>query len=984
MSTNPPAPSSLSETKPFWSANKVRETFISYYVSKHNHTFFRSSPTVPVDDPTLLFANAGMNQYKPIFLGVVDPSSPLAALKRATNSQKCIRAGGKHNDLDDVGRDVYHHTFFEMLGNWSFGDYFKAEAIAWSWDLLTNVFGMDADRLYVTYYGGDEAAGLPADTEARDMWIATGVPASRVLPYGNEDNFWEMGETGPCGPCSEVHYDRIGGRDAADLVNADDPDVLEIWNIVFIQFNREADRSLRPLPAKHIDTGMGMERVVSILQGVRSNYDTDVFQPLFAIIQEKTGARPYTGLVGAEDVDGVDMAYRVVADHLRTLVFAMSDGGVPSNEGRGYVLRRILRRGARYVRRKFNTPIGTFFPSLVDTLVAQMGEAFPELTKRIDTVKRILQEEEESFARTLDRGERLFETYLARAKETGAKELRGEDVWRLYDTYGFPVDLTRLMAEEAGLGVNEEAFARSQEQAKEASRAGKGASGSGGAGTKGVGAVVLDVHRIAELDKIPGMCKTEDASKYEKEGIQGKILALYHPAEGFVSSVDGSTEESQAYGVLLDKTNFYAEQGGQEADRGVMRAEAGVEFVVENVQVYAGYVLHAGVLRQGQGTLRVGQVLTCEYDEARRASLRSNHTATHLLNYALRKVLKGDEVDQKGSLVAAEKLRFDFSHPAALTTQELRGVEEACEEFVQRDLPVYSAEVPLSVAKAIHGLRAVFGEVYPDPVRVVSVGFDVDEVQADVGNSRWASSSVEFCGGTHVGRTGDIGRFVLLEEAGIAKGIRRIVAVTGPEAKEADALANTFQGRLEALETLKGKPEMEAELKEVAKALDGLVISAWRKAGFREEYGRIRKTFTDGAKVAKAAQGKEAIERIKQAITEAESSKGYVVTEVLVGGNNKALVGAVAALKSHGKVPGFVYSLDTEGAGKILYQCYVPKALVTSQGVKANELTAIVAGFVGGRSGGKDEGAQGSGDKTDQVPEAVKAAEAYFAAKMTQ
>ncbi|KAI9225871.1 MAG: alanyl-tRNA synthetase [Piptocephalis tieghemiana] len=973
----------MSESTPFWTVQQVRKTYISFFESKYGHTHVPSSPTVPVDDPTLLFANAGMNQFKSKFLGTTDPSSPLAPLKRATNSQKCIRAGGKHNDLDDVGRDVYHHTFFEMLGNWSFGDYFKAEAISWSWELLTKVFGMDPNRLYATYYGGDEAAGLPADLEARDLWLSVGLPASRVLPFGNEDNFWEMGETGPCGPASEIHYDRIGDRDAASLVNADDPDVLEIWNLVFIQYNREADKTLLPLPAKHIDTGMGMERVVSILQGVTSNYDTDAFKPLFEVIQEKTGARAYTGLVGDKDVDGVDMAYRVVADHLRTLVFAISDGGVPSNEGRGYVLRRILRRGARYARRKLNTPIGNFFPSLVDTLVNQMGEAFPELTKRVDTVKRILQEEEESFARTLDRGERLFDTYLTRAKETGAKELRGEDVWKLYDTYGFPVDLTRLMAEEAGLSVDEEAFSRAQEQAKETSRAGKASSGSGASGTKGIGAVVLDVHRLAELDKMPGMCKTEDIAKYDKEGVQGKILALYHPGQGFVSSVDGSSEEDQAYGIILDKTNFYAEQGGQEADRGVMRGEDGVEFAVENVQVYGGYVLHAGLLRQNQGVLRVGQILTCEYDEGRRSRLRSNHTATHLLNYALRKVLKGEDVDQKGSLVAEEKLRFDFSHPAALTAQELQEVEEACEEFIQRDLPVYSAEVPLAVAKAIHGLRAVFGEVYPDPVRVVSVGFDVEEVKADVSNSRWASSSVEFCGGTHVGRTGEIGKFILLEESGIAKGIRRIVAVTGPEALEADKVANTFQSRLKALEAMKGKPEMEAELKATGKALDGLVVSASRKATFRDEYGRIRKAFADGSKAAKAAQGKEAIEQVKLAITESEA-QSYLVTEVKVGGNNKALVGAMATLKSHGKVPGLIYSLDTEGAGKILYQSYVPKALVSSHGVKANELAAIIASFVGGRSGGKDEGAQGSGDKMDQVPAALEAAKQYLASKMTQ
>ncbi|KAJ2448657.1 Alanine--tRNA ligase, partial [Coemansia sp. RSA 2336] len=328
-----------------WTANKVRETFIEFFQA-NGHTFVPSSSTIPHDDPTLLFANAGMNQYKPIFQGTVDPASDFAKLTRACNSQKCIRAGGKHNDLDDVGKDVYHHTFFEMLGNWSFGDYFKQEAIAFSWQLLTQVFGLDPDRLYVTYFEGNAQDGLPVDTDAKQYWLDIGIPEQRILPFGSKENFWEMGDIGPCGPCSEIHYDRIGGRDAAALVNMDDPDVLEIWNLVFMEFNREADGSLRPLPHQHIDTGLGLERLVSVLQDKRSNYDTDVFLPLFARIQELTGARPYTGHVGAEDTDGIDMAYRVIADHIRTLTFAIADGGVPSNEGRGYVLRRILRRGA--------------------------------------------------------------------------------------------------------------------------------------------------------------------------------------------------------------------------------------------------------------------------------------------------------------------------------------------------------------------------------------------------------------------------------------------------------------------------------------------------------------------------------------------------------------------------------------------------------------------------------------------------------------
>ncbi|EDK46724.1 alanyl-tRNA synthetase [Lodderomyces elongisporus NRRL YB-4239] len=409
-----------------WTASTVRSTFLDYFKSKRDHTYVPSSSVVPHNDPTLLFANAGMNQYKPIFLGTVDPSSDFAKLKRAANSQKCIRAGGKHNDLEDVGRDSYHHTFFEMLGNWSFGDYFKKEAIGWSWELLTEVYGLEKDRLYVTYFEGDEKQGLEPDMEAKNFWLSVGVAEDHILPGNAKDNFWEMGDQGPCGPCSEIHYDRIGGRNAASLVNMDDPNVLEVWNIVFIQYNRESDGSLRPLPSKHIDTGMGFERLVSVLQNKSSNYDTDVFLPIFDKIREITGVRPYTGKFGSEDKDGIDTAYRVIADHVRTLTFAICDGGVPNNEGRGYVLRRILRRGSRYVRKYMNYPIGSFFQQLVDVVIEQNKEIFPELERGVADLKEILNEEELSFAKTLDRGEKLFEQYAIIASKTPEQTLSGK------------------------------------------------------------------------------------------------------------------------------------------------------------------------------------------------------------------------------------------------------------------------------------------------------------------------------------------------------------------------------------------------------------------------------------------------------------------------------------------------------------------------------------------------------------------------------
>ncbi|XP_061342077.1 alanine--tRNA ligase-like [Gastrolobium bilobum] len=482
-----------------WPAKRVRDTFIKFFEDK-NHVYWKSSPVVPFNDPTLLFANAGMNQYKPIFLGTADPNTALSKLSRACNTQKCIRAGGKHNDLDDVGKDTYHHTFFEMLGNWSFGDYFKEEAISWAWELLTKVFKLPSDRIYATYFGGDEKSGLAPDNEARDIWLKF-LPPGRVLPFGCKDNFWEMGDTGPCGPCTEIHFDRIGNREAASLVNNDDPTCIEIWNVVFIQFNREADGSLKPLPARHVDTGLGFERLTSILQNKMSNYDTDVFLPIFDAIQLATGARPYSGKVGPDDVDKVDMAYRVVADHIRTLSFAIADGSRPGNEGREYVLRRILRRAVRYGREVLKAKEG-FFNGLVSVVVNVMGDVFTELKQQEVHIRNIIEEEEESFGRTLIKGIEKFETAV---RNVQGKILSGEATFVLWDTYGFPLDLTQLMAEEKGLLVDVNGFNSAMEAARERSR---------NAQTRQVGGdIVMDADATSALHN-RGIAPTDDSFKY--------------------------------------------------------------------------------------------------------------------------------------------------------------------------------------------------------------------------------------------------------------------------------------------------------------------------------------------------------------------------------------------------------------------------------------------------------------------------------------
>ncbi|MCA9299883.1 MAG: alanine--tRNA ligase, partial [Phycisphaerales bacterium] len=674
-------------------AAEIRRTFIEYF-EKQGHAFVPSSPVVPHDDPTLLFTNAGMNQFKPCFLGQVEPGSALHGLKRAANSQKCIRAGGKHNDLEDVGKDTYHHTFFEMLGNWSFGDYFKAEAIDWAWDLLTRVFGINPEQLYATYFEGRPEDGLDPDLEARDLWLRH-LPPERVIPGDMKDNFWEMGETGPCGPCSELHYDRIGGRNAASIVNQDDPDVIEVWNLVFIQYDRQGDGSLRSLPARHVDTGMGLERLVSVLQGKRSNYDTDLFMPLFGAIQKATNApRPYQGKLGDADTDGVDMAYRVIADHIRTLTFALTDGALPSNEGRGYVLRRIIRRAVRFGRQMLGAESG-FFAELVPTVVHMMGDAFPELERNPEKVMDIIRSEEESFGRTLDRGITLFEEIASGSMITG------DDAFRLYDTFGFPLDLTQQMAEERGLLVDVQGYERAMEAQREQSRAGGGKSDA----TK----MHLDGAAIARLARLE-IPTTDDSNKFHGRDIRATVRAIWG-GDNFDEFVDTGTQGLRRVGLVLDRTNFYAEMGGQVADQGrllVLReassardSNEGGEFHVEDVQGFGGYVLHIGLMRRGE--IRVGDDVQLHLDVNRRRAISSNHTATHLLNFGLREIL-GDEVEQKGSLVEPGRLRFDFSHGRPVSDEDLAKVEAIVRHQIELDLTVFADLAPLYVAKGIHGL----------------------------------------------------------------------------------------------------------------------------------------------------------------------------------------------------------------------------------------------------------------------------------------
>lgn len=947
-----------------WTAENVRNTFLDYFQAKE-HKFVASSPVVPFDDPTLLFTNAGMNQYKPIFLGTVDPSSDFYTLKRAHNSQKCIRAGGKHNDLEDVGKDSYHHTFFEMLGNWSFGDYFKKEAIEMCWELLTQVYGIPSDRLYVTYFEGDAKQGLEPDNEARELWKSVGVADDHILPGNAKDNFWEMGEQGPCGPCSEVHYDRIGGRNAAHLVNVDDPDVLEVWNLVFMQFNREQDRSLKSLPAKHIDTGMGFERLVSVLQNVRSNYDTDVFQPLFVKIQEIANVRPYTGKFGAEDVDGIDTAYRVLADHVRTLMFALSDGGVPNNEGRGYVLRRILRRGARYARKYMNYPIGNFFSRLAPTLIEQVKIIFPEITKDPSYLFEILDEEEASFSKTLDRGEKLFEKYAEAALKTESRTLDGMQVWRLYDTYGFPVDLTELMAEEQGLKIDGPGFEKAKQESYEASKRG---------GKKDSSDLLkLNVHTLSQLNE-EKVAKTDDSFKYGNANVECSILKLFD-GENFVNEI---SEAGKKFGIILDKTCFYAEQGGQEYDTGKIVIDDVAEFNVENVQLYNGFVFHTGTLVEGK--LSVSDKPIASFDELRRFPIRNNHTGTHILNLALRETI-GNEVDQKGSLVAPEKLRFDFSHKKALSLNELRKVEEICNKQIKENLQVYYKEVPLDLAKSISAVRAVFGETYPDPVRVVSVGKDVDELLKNPSSEEWMNYSIEFCGGTHVSKTGDIKFFVILEESGIAKGIRRIVAVSGSEAFEAERIASEYESDLDATANLSFSPLKEKKLKDLGVQLGQLSISVIRKSELKEKFTKIEKVVKDEVKSRAKLESKQVLDAVKEHFAANENSL-YFAKFISIPANAKAITEAINHIKSSAKGKSIYLLNGNDPKGKVAHGCYISDEAL-AKGIDGATLARKVSSIIGGKAGGKGNVFQGMGDKQIAVDQAIAEIETALKEKLT-
>jgi alanyl-tRNA synthetase len=856
-------------------SSQIREEFLAFFEGK-GHTRVPSAPVVPQDDPTLYFTNAGMNQFKDVFLGM--GSRPYT---RAVDTQKCMRVSGKHNDLEEVGISPWHHTLFEMLGNWSFGDYFKEEAITWAWELITERYGLEKERLWATVFEGH--GNVEPDEEAEALWgRCTDLPPERVVRLPAKDNFWEMGETGPCGPCSEIHY-YLGddlSKQGREGILADTDDYVEIWNLVFIQYNRDQAGDLHLLPARHVDTGMGFERLTSLLQGKTSNYETDVFQPLIGRIAELSG-KPYAG--------EFRVPMQVIADHVRALSFTVADGAMPSNEGRGYVLRRILRRAARYARQlEIHEP---FIHQLSETLGQVMGQAFPEILTKQDHISLVIRSEEESFSKTLDRGLEIFE----RLAQKG--QLDGDDAFQLYDTYGFPLDLTQLMARERGVPIDETGFTEALEGQRQRARA---ASKGRFAATEGVDDVIAETH-----SRFVGYGQLETESR----------LVL---------------TESDKDGVLrlfAEETPFYAESGGQVGDRGRIVGD-GFAVEIEDVQKARGGIVHLGRLVEGDIDAVGGQVVLT-VDSQRRAAAARNHTATHLMHQALRDVL-GDHVGQMGSLVGPDRLRFDFSHFAAMEPGQVQEVEGAVNEKIRQDLEVETREEDLDRAKEM-GARALFGEKYDQRVRLVCVG----------------DYSLELCGGTHVDSTGRIGSFDLLAESGIAAGTRRAEALTGEGAEamvrfRRDTLArlgaalnaqpDELDAKIEAL--LQRNRELERGLEDLRRRLaegqaGGLVDAAVEVSGVKVLASRVE---VDGVPALRAMA-----DQLRQGL-----------------GSGAGVLGA---------------DID----GKVAFIAVVTDDLVKERGLKAGDIVRQVAQIAGGSGGGKPHMAQAGGRDPQKLDEALAA-----------
>ncbi len=871
-------------------SKEIRQQFLDFFASK-GHKIVSSAPIVTKNDPTLMFTNAGMNQFKDLFLGNQKPDA-----RRIADTQKCLRVSGKHNDLEEVGRDSYHHTMFEMLGNWSIGDYFKKEAIEWAWELLTDVYGLPKDRLYASVFEGDKADGLPPDEEAAKLWKQF-LPEDRILYYDKKDNFWEMGDTGPCGPCSEIHIDlrpdeQRKEKPGRNLVNADDPLVVEIWNLVFIQFNRKADGKLEELPEKHIDTGMGFERLAMAIQGKQSNYDTDIFIPFIKAI-EKASGKKYTFRYAPEAV--VDIAMRVVADHLRAVSFTIADGQLPSNTGAGYVIRRILRRAVRYyytfldIKKPF---LHTLIPLLADTF----KEIFPELDAQRDQVARIIEGEESTFLNTLENGLKRFETI-----ETKNNTIAGDDVFELYDTYGFPPDLTRLLAEEKGLDIDEKGFEKALEAQKSRSRA--------------------DAQK--EVGDWTSLVAGEEVEfvGYDDLVVPDAKILKYRTVKG---------KKKDQYQVVLNKTPFYAESGGQRGDKGRLVID-GEAIPVIDTQKENDLIIH--IVKKLPKDMEAP--VLAEVDPRRRDDTANNHTAVHLMHAALHKIL-GDHAIQKGQDVDNERLRFDFSHFQKVTEEELVQIEEMVNTKIRENIPLEEDRfVPLEKAKEM-GAMMLFGEKYGENVRVIT--FD-------------ETYSRELCGGTHVPATGQIGSFKIVSEGAVAAGIRRIEAFTAERAEQ--FIKSELKELNEARQTLKGS-------KNLAKSINSL----------QEENKNLKKE-VEKLLAAQAASIKSDL------IAQAEDVNGVKLVAAKVPINDSNAIKNLA-YQIEKELPNAVIVFGAAINDKPNLTVVINKALAESKGLNAGQMIRELAKEIKGGGGGQPFFATAGGKDISGLDRALEKAKSLI------
>ena len=864
-----------------YSAKEIRESFKEFFKSK-GHQIVPSAPMVIKDDPTLMFTNAGMNQFKDIILGNVPPK-----YKRATDSQKCLRVSGKHNDLEEVGLDTYHHTMFEMLGNWSFGDYFKEGAIDYAWEYLVDVLHLNPDDLYVTVFEGSADDGLSRDDEAAGFWLKH-VPADHIINGNKHDNFWEMGETGPCGPCSEIHLDSRTPEEKAnvpgrELVNKDDPQVIEIWNIVFMQYNRKADGSLEPLPMHVIDTGMGFERLVRALQGKHSNYDTDVFQPLIQKISQLSG-KSY----GKDEK--VDVAMRVIADHIRTISFSIAEAQLPSNAKAGYVIRRILRRAVRYAY-TFLDQKQAFLYRLVDTLIDSMGDAYPELKQQPDLIKKVIKEEEDTFLRTLETGIKLLDKVVADASQKNEKEISGKEAFLLYDTYGFPLDLTELILKERGLTVNHKEFDEEMAQQKQRAR----------------NAAAVEASDWVELGQGESEFVGYDLSECDTEILRYRKV---------------KQKNKEFYQIVLRKTPFYAEMGGQVGDTGwIISGDEKID--VFDTKRENNLPIHLTKKLPSNPQAKV----TAQINKEKRLAISCNHTATHLLHEALREVL-GTHVEQKGSYVSPTELRFDFSHFQKMTDEEIKAVERLANRKVREAIALDEhRNVPIAEAKAM-GAMALFGEKYGEEVRVIKYG-----------------DSVELCGGTHVPNTGNIGMIKIVSEGSIAAGIRRIEAITG-----------------EVVENVIG--ELQNTIKTIGSLLN---TSDIMKA--------VQKTIAENAELRKEAENMVA-ERIKalsqQLLEKKETLSNGINLVTLVGVRIPEVVkGTAFAIREASPAKTAFIAATISADKKPMLTVLLTEDLVKS-GLNASAIVREAAKAIKGGGGGQPGFAQAGGKNADGLREALE------------